>query len=218
VRGSIGLVIGMAVGAGAMYLVDHRPWERRVATTASEGPPVVVVSGDAGVGKPHGKKRRPRQASAAPTPRAAGDSDAEADDDPGAGPAQVSLGAADRALEWRGDDTPLPAQTIDMAGGGHGGDARPLDDGEIAATINSQGGAVKDCIVQGATNTDLRATITIKAVVDGRGRITKSRVQAPHYLIEHGLLACTQRALGRLHFPATGAPTLVTFPINLAAK
>jgi hypothetical protein len=69
--------------------------------------------------------------------------------------------------------------------------------------------------VQGATNTDLRATITVKLVVDRGGRVTRSRVQAPHYLFEHGLLGCTQRALGRMHFPATGAATLVTLPINL---
>ena len=50
-------------------------------------------------------------------------------------------GAADRALEWRGDEVALPAQTIDMAGGG--GEARPLDDGEIGATINSQAGGAR---------------------------------------------------------------------------
>ena len=44
-RGSIGLVIGLAVGAGAMYLVLRPPWEHRVTTVASEGPPVVVVPG-----------------------------------------------------------------------------------------------------------------------------------------------------------------------------
>ena len=40
-------------------------------------------------------------------------------------------------------------------------------------------------------------------------------MQAPHYLLEHGLLACIQRALSRMHFPATGAPTVVTIPVNL---
>ncbi|HET9623765.1 MAG TPA: hypothetical protein VFP84_20475 [Kofleriaceae bacterium] len=179
-------------------------------TAASDNPPVVVVSGDAGVAKPHGKKRHkpaPRPASGGSEPF---DGDAE-EIDPG--PTTVALGAADRALESRGDDTTLPAQTIDMAGGGK--DARPLDDGEIGAVINGQGGGLKDCVVQGATNTDLRGTITIKLVVDGRGKVIKTRVQAPHYLLEHNLLGCTQRAAARMHFPATGAPTLVTFPINL---
>ena len=59
------------------------------------------------------------------------------------------------------------------------------------------------------------ATITVKLLVDGNGRVTRSRLQAPRYLFEHGLLGCAQRALGRMKFPATGAPTLVTLPVNL---
>jgi hypothetical protein len=205
VRGSIGLVIGLVVGAGAMYLVEHPPWQHRAMTMASEGPPVVVVPGDAGVGKPKKPRKRTRPAV---SPTAPQDGDGEELE-----PAPPPLTAADRALEWRGDDVALPAQAIDMAGGG--GEARPLDDGEINATINGQAGGVKDCVMQGATGTELRGTITVKLVVDGRGRVTRSRVQAPRYLFEHGLSACTQRALGRIHFPATGAATLVTIPVTL---
>ncbi len=189
-----------------MYLVLRPPWEHRVTTVASGGPPVVIVPGDAGVAKPKKPRKRPRPAGSptAPAPASEGGEVEEA--------ALPPLTAADRALEWRGDDVALPAQTIDMASGG---EARALDGGEISATINSQGGGVTDCVVQGATGTDLRGTITVKLVVDGHGRVTRSRVQAPHYLFEHGLLGCTQRALGRIHFPATGAASLVNLPINL---
>jgi hypothetical protein len=69
--------------------------------------------------------------------------------------------------------------------------------------------------VQAALDTDLRATITVKLLVDGRGRVSRTRIQAPHYLFEHGLLGCTQRALGRVHFPAVGGATIVTLPVNL---
>src|SRR6185503_10443290 len=101
---------------------------------------------------------------------------------------------------------------VDMAGGD---ESRSLEDGEINATIGSQSDGVRECVVQGATGTDLRATITVKLIVDGSGRVSRSKVQAPHYLFERGLQACAQRALGRMRFPATGAPTLVTLPINL---
>ncbi|HEU4735117.1 MAG TPA: hypothetical protein VFT22_44805 [Kofleriaceae bacterium] len=180
------------------------PWGHRATTVASEGPPVVVVGSDAGVTRPKPKKRRPRPAGS-PAGVAGGEAEPEE-------PELAPLTAADRALEWRGDDVTLPAQTLDMA---RGGEARSLDDGEINATINSQAGGVKDCVVQGATGTDLRATISVKLVVDGRGRVIRSRVQAPRYLFEHGLLACTQRAVGRMRFPATGGATLVTLPVNL---
>jgi hypothetical protein len=188
-----------------MYLVLRPPWEHHGMTAAGDRPAVVVIASDAGVAKPKPKKRRPHQPGGQP-PVASGE--AEADE-----PEPPPLGPADRALEWRGDEVALPAQTIDMAGGG--AEARPLDDGEIGATINSQAGGVKDCVVQGATGTDLRATITVKLLVDGRGRVTRSRIQAPHYLFEHGLLGCAQRALGRMHFPATGGATQVTLPVNL---
>jgi hypothetical protein len=185
-----------------MYLVLRPPWGRRTPTVASEGPPVVVIGSDAGVAKPKPKQRRSRVA----TPGApSGDPEPEE-------VAPLSLTAADRALEWRGDEVALPPQNIDLAAGS---EARSLDDAEINATINSQAGGVKDCVVQGATNTDLHAMITVKLLVDGKGRVSRSRVHAPRYLLEHGLLGCTQRALGRIHFPATGGATLVTLPVNL---
>lgn len=193
-----------------MYLVLRPPWESRPATMPSEGPPVVVVR-DAGVTKPGRKKRRPRAGGQAAAPGT------EADTEP-TEPTEIDepdlpvLTAADRALEWRGDDVALPPRTVDMAGGG---EARPLDDGEINATLNAQAGPIKDCIVQGATSTDLRATITVKLVVDGRGRVIKSRIHAPRYLFEHGLMGCAQRAVARMRFPAAGAATLVTVPVNL---
>jgi hypothetical protein len=205
VRGSIGLVIGLALGAGAMYLALRPPWVRQVAPRPPDSPPAVVVASDAGVPRPK-KKRRTRPAGAGSQTQAPG-SDGEVEE-----PAAAPLTAADRALEWRGDDVALPPQTIDMAGGGQ---ARPLDDAEINQTINSQAGGVRDCVVQGATGTDLGATITVKLLVDGHGRVARSRVHAPRYLLEHGLLGCTQRALGRMRFPATGGATIVTLPINL---
>jgi len=204
VRGSIGLVIGVALGAGAMYLVLRPPWASRTTPQPGDRPPVVVVTPDAGVAKPK-KHRRPRPPSAVGQPQTA---DGEIDE-----PAPPPLTAADRALEWRGDDVALPPRTIDLAGGGS--EPRALDDSEINQTINSQAGGVRDCVVQGATGTDLTAAITVKMLVDGHGRVTRSRIQAPHYLLEHGLLSCTQRALGRIHFPATGGATIVTLPVNL---
>ncbi|HEY0195620.1 MAG TPA: hypothetical protein VGC42_31115 [Kofleriaceae bacterium] len=185
-----------------------RPWEHHGATQTAENPPVVVVASDAGVGggKPRPKKKhRPAASEVAET--TIGDPE-EVD----LGPTQVNLTSADRVLEWRGDDVSLPPQTLDMAGGAAN---RSLDDAEIAGVINNQAGGIKDCIVKAATGTDLKATITIKLIVDGRGRPGKSRVQAPRYLQDHGLPACTQRVLGRLQFPASGAPTLVTFPLTL---
>jgi hypothetical protein len=205
VRGSIGLVIGVALGAGAMYLVLRGPWVLRTAPQPADRPPVVMVAPDAGV--PHPKKRKRTRPAGVGQPAPGGDGQADE-------PPPPPLTAADRALESRGDDVTPPPRTIDMAGGG--GESRGLDDAEINQTIRSQADGVRDCVVQAATDTDLRATITVKLLVDGRGRVTRSRIEgAPHYLFEHGLLGCIQRAAGRLRFPAVGGTTVVTLPVNL---
>jgi hypothetical protein len=113
-------------------------------------------------------------------------------------------------MEWRGDDVSPPPRKIDMTS-----DARPLEDGEIQSTISSQSGAAQACVVQAATNAPLTGTITVKMVIDEKGHVARSKLQAPHYLFEHGLLPCMKGALGRMKFPGTGMPTLVTMPINL---
>lgn len=196
-----------------MYLALRWPWAHAV-TQPSSGPPVVMVGGDAGVTRPKKKKRsRPAGATPPSSQANAGESERETGHETEHEidePAPPPLTAADRALEWRGDVVSLPPRTVDMAGG-----ARPLDDGEIQQTIRSQAGGIKDCVVQGATGTDLTATISVVLLVDGHGRVTKSRIQAPHYLLEHGLHGCAQRAAGRMHFPATGEATIVTLPVNL---
>ena len=172
---------------------------------------VAVAPPDAGVAKP--KKKRPRHR---PTTGGGGGAITTGDEQGwGSGdyveetepPPLVQLSAADRVLEWRGDDTTKSPQKIDM---GNGAEARSLEDGEIRSTIDAQSGPAQSCVVTAATNTNLAGTINVKMIVDGNGRVIKSKVQAFHYMFEHGLLACVQRAVGRMKFPSTGAQTLVT--------
>ncbi len=126
-------------------------------------------------------------------------------------PQLVKLSGSDRALEWRGDDTTKPAQSIDMSSGG---ESRSLDDGEIQSVVSSQSGPTQSCVMQAATNTDLSGTVSVRMIVDGKGNVTKTKVQAPHYMFEHGVLGCIQGAVRRMKFPAVGQYTLVTMPIN----
>ena len=168
---------------------------------------MTTAPGDAGAGSAKPTKRTTKKRPAGTTTVAGGTEEFEETE-----PELPPLSDADRRLEWRGDDVTLPATRIDMSAGG---EARPLEDNEINNTINAQSGGVRDCVVTGATGTDLRATITVKLIVDGNGKVTKSKLHAPRYLFEKGLLNCTQRALRSMKFPATGAPTLVTLPVAL---
>jgi len=198
-----------------MYLALRPPWGHGGTTPPSDAGVVAMAPVDAGVAKP--KKKRPRHHASGNNPGGGG---VTTGDEQGWGsgdyveetePQLVQLSAADRAMEWRGDDTTRPTQKIDMGGGA---ESRSLDDGEIRSTIDAQSGPAQQCVVAAATNTNLNGQISVKLVVDGNGRVIKSKVQAFHYMFEHGLLGCVQRAFGKMKFPATGASTLVTMPIN----
>ena len=185
-----------------MYLTLRPPWAGGAATAPSDAG-IAVAPPDAGTAGKAKPKRRPGRGTVA-APAVGGEAEETE---------IVSLTEADRRLEWRGDPVALPARKLDMASGGDEG--RPLDDGEIGAVVSGQTGGVRACVVRGAAGTDLRATITIELLVDGSGRVTRSRLEAPRYLFQHGLLGCARRALGQMRFPATGAPTRVTFPVHL---
>jgi hypothetical protein len=189
-----------------MYLGLEKPWR--------SAPAAVAVAPEAGSGSGSGsgsaakKKKKGRRGGGGGG--GAGDVGDGADEYEDTEP--VVLTDADRRMEWRGDEVGLPPKIIDME---DNQEARPLDDGEIGATISRRGSGVIDCIVRAATGTDLVATVTLKLAVDGNGKVGKMRVQAPRYLFEQGLLSCVRRAAGKFDFPATGAGTLVTAPFEL---
>jgi hypothetical protein len=194
-----------------MYLALRPPWASDLTAPSDAG---VVASAPTDGGTSKKKKRRPG-GGRGNRPGPGGEDEDWMNSGGGEEtepPRLVQLSAADRGMEWRGDDTTPPKQTIDM---NSGGESRSLDNGEIQATISSQSGGVQSCVVKAATNTDLSGTVTVKMVVGGNGRVTRSRVQAPRYMFSQGLLACVQGALRGWKFPATGAPTLVTLPVNL---
>ncbi len=192
-----------------MYLVLRPPWAHAPTAVVDAG---VVASAPGDAPAKSGKKKPRRHPGGGGAPGLPGSIEADGDES-GAETPTIVLSASDRVTETRGDDVSLPKQKIDM---GAAGEARPLDDGEIQATVSGQSRAMQDCVIQGATNTDLRsATVTVQLVVDGTGKVAKLRLAAPRYLLEHGLINCARGAAAHMKFPSTGAPTLVTFPINL---
>lgn len=194
-----------------MYLALRPPWASEGTAPADAGV-VASAPNDGGVAKK--KKRRPRGGHRQPG------GDDEDWQNSGGGeetepPRLIQLSAADRALEWRGDDTSPPKRSVDMSSDS---ESRPLDNSEIRSTIASESAGVQSCVVKAAGNTDLSGTITVKMVVEGTGRVSRSRVQAPRYMFSQGLLGCVKGELRSWQFPATGAPTLVTLPVNLTVS
>lgn len=198
-----------------MYLALRPPWAHH-ATAPSAAGVVAVAGSDSGSAKPkkvrHGGHRRPSGGGNT----VSGDDgswDNAGDQTEETEPQLVKLTPADRALEWRGDDTTKTASQIDMS---NNAESRALDDGEIQNTISGQSGPTQSCVMQAATNTDLRGTITVRMIVDPSGHPSRVKVQAPHYMFEHGLLPCVQGAVRKMKFPTVGQSTLVTMPINFS--
>jgi hypothetical protein len=199
-----------------MYIALRPPWSSGDERVATAPPDASAGSATASAKKSKSKKGGRRRGGGNTVGggddgwaegEGGGDGDAPAEAEP-----PIVLTAADRAMEWRGDNLGMPPKRIDME---DGRETRSLDDGEIAATIDRRGGAAIDCMVRAATGADLSATVTMKMVVSGDGKVGKLKVHAPRFLFENGLYACARRAAARFDFPATGAATLVTAPFEL---
>jgi len=131
-----------------MYLALRPPWAGHAAT-ASDGGVVAEAPSDGGVGKKK-KKRRPG-GGGGHVPGPGGEDEDWLNSGGGEEtepPKLIQLSAGDRAMEWRGDDTTPPKQTIDM---NSGGESRSLDNGEIQNTIASESGSVQSCVIKAAT-------------------------------------------------------------------
>lgn len=195
----LGAVIGLAVGAAGMYLGMARPWQ-------TEGE--AVVEADAGAAEPvaeDGKKRKKRRRKKGK--RGAGDPEQDQFIDE-----VVEVSAADRKLMWKGQSVSLPARDMDF----EGSSGRSLEQSEINSGVSGARSQIIGCIGSARGNAELRATITVKFLVDENGRVTRSRVKAPAYLQNNGLEPCVRRATRSMRFPATGAATVVTVPFDLS--
>ena len=192
----LGLLVGAALGAGGVYAWLERPWqggETAAVSSPDAGPEEVAQAS---------KKRKKRNK----RKRRSGGSEVLGD-------AIVELSAADRKLVWRGPTVELDAKEVDFASGGDGG--RALNQGEIEAGIAGRADAIIACITEARGNAELAATITLEALVEGNGRVSKSRVRAPQYLVDNGVHRCIQSEAKSMRFASTGAQTVVSVPFNL---
>jgi hypothetical protein len=186
----LGILIGGALGAAATWVGLRRPWQH--AGPAAE----LADAGPAAAAPPVARRRGRRGPGRAPS------SEAEI----------PVLGPADRRMVWQGDPVQLPARTLDLAAGEAG---RPLNQSEIDRGVVELTPAITDCVARARGDAELAARLTVEFLVDAAGRTGASRVRAPSYLLQRGLLDCVRKALRALRFAATGAATVVTIPVEL---
>lgn len=192
----LGLVIGVLIGGGAVYLALERPWETAGAAVEVSDAGVEVVSEGKKGKRGKGKRRAAR--------RAAGDG-------------VPTLTAADRKMRWKGESVKLPPKTLDLGTDGLGsdGDGRALSPGEINQVVQGQSSSILACIAKSRGNALLEATVIVKMLIGPDGRAEKTRVRAPAYLFAHGFHPCARSAARGLRFPATGGHTVVEVPFEL---
>lgn len=123
-----------------------------------------------------------------------------------------ALTEAERALVWRGEAVALPPRQVDF---GEGGGGRPLDGGEINQVIRGQSERMLACIAEARGLARIDATLLVKMLVDGGGKVVKMRARAPAYLFEQGFYPCASKAARAMRFPATGAATVIEAPYEL---
>ena len=195
----LGLIIGVVCGGGGMYVYLERPFFAAPAQVEPDAGAAVASADDRG--KRRGRRgRRGRK-------RGGGERDQ------GVEQSQVPvLTEAERALVWRGEDVALPPRQMDF---GEGGGGRPLDGGEINQVIRGQSERMLACIAEARGLAPLEARLLVKMLVDGGGKVTRTRVRAPAYLFEQGFYPCASKAARSMRFPATGAATVVEAPYDL---
>lgn len=191
----VGLVVGIAVGAGGLYAFQR-------LRAADGGVAVAAAGADAGSdGKAPaaGKGKRPRRAA---TTAAAG-----ADE-----PAPV-LGPEDLKMVASGDALRVGRRTLDL---GEGADEpRDLSQAEIDGALAGARGGIEECIGRARGAAELSGRVELGMVVGADGRVTATRVEAPAYLIRRGLPGCVRPKLAALRFPAVGKDTVVTLPVTV---
>jgi hypothetical protein len=200
---SVGLVAGLVVGAGGMYLALEQPWR-------SSSPAKAEAAPDAGVevatpGK--GKKKKPRR-------RTGGGGAVGGDDVAANEPPPIVLSAADVVMRWKGDVVERPAATLDLGGEG---ESRSLSAGEIQETLDASGAGLQQCVIDAVGAAPFSGEVTVVMLVDGSGRADKVRVRAPAFMHDKNVLGCVRKASARMRYAAVGGWTVVTvpFPIEL---
>ena len=186
----VGLVAGAVAGGGGayLYLERHQP----AAPIATVAPAPIAPAQPA---------RPRRRGGGKPVP-----SSVQVPVDP-----TIVLTAADQKVISAGDSL-KSENTLDMSAGG---ESRELSADEIDGALARESPALLRCLGESRGAAPVVGRVVFGVVVDGSGRVQRTRVEAPSYLVHHGLYDCARKALGALRFPAAGRETVVTVPYDV---
>ena len=202
------LLLGIAIGVGGTLVVVRR---------GGGGAKVVAeVKPDAAPAKSGKRKKKVKRRVARPSGGGAVATKS------GGTPAPVEeewveeeipeLGASDLAQGSDGDALKPRARTMDM---GSAEDVRNLSQAEIDGAIRARADGITKCIVEARGAAEVRGRVVVGLVVGPEGTPAATRVEAPRWLLEHGLYRCARPVMLSMRFPAAGKDTVVTVPFDV---
>jgi hypothetical protein len=202
VRFALGLVVGVALGAGGTWFFLRKH-------DGGGGAKLAAATPDAGV-DPKAKKPAKRRGYGGGGGRGGGMARSAADDD-----APIpELGPDDLRMISDGDSLALGTRKMDLAADAP--EPRDLTQDEIDGGVSPRSGAIIKCITDARGNAPVNGQIVVKFVVVSTGNVTQTRVEAPAYLMKHGLSGCVRPQLRAMRFPATGKDSVLTVPFDLS--
>lgn len=92
---------------------------------------------------------------------------------------------------------------------------RELTQEDIDGVFRPRQSGIISCIDDARGEAQLDGHLTVAFRILRSGAIGGVRVEAPNYLMEHGLLACVRKVVQALPFPASSRGQVVTYPFAL---
>lgn len=105
-------------------------------------------------------------------------------------------------------------EIVNLAESGAGSE-RELRQEDIDAVFRPRQAAIVSCIDEARGNAQLEAIITVAFRIRRSGEVAGVRIEAPAYLINHGLADCVRRTVQPLRFPASAQAQVATYPFSL---
>jgi hypothetical protein len=121
--------------------------------------------------------------------------------------------AADLKPEADGDV--LRPRTLTIDAESTGPEPRDLSQSEVDSAFATVKPQIVKCIIDARGPAPVAGKITVGVVIGPEGKVFKSRVEGPAYLMDQGLYSCVKTVLSTLRFPAPGKDIVATVPFTI---
>lgn len=129
-----------------------------------------------------------------------------------AAPPPPPLRPEERKLVSTGDKL-TGIETVNLAESG--GSDRELSQEDIDAVFRPHQAEIIGCIDEARGDAQLDGQITVAFRIQRAGKVSGVRLEAPAYLVDHGLMRCVRGIVQGLSFPASSKAQIVTYPFVL---